>query len=62
MVDPTTLQIPKMVAPLDLANLMAAKVSAVSPDCDMAITISFSLIFTVIVYNQGKELVNKQTN
>ena len=41
---PTTLQIPMMVAPLDFANSMAAKVSAVSPDCEMAKTKSPSLI------------------
>ncbi len=42
MDDPTTLQIPIMVAPFDLAISMAASVSAVSPDCEMAITISSS--------------------
>jgi hypothetical protein len=38
---PTTLDIPKIKAPFSLAIFMAAKVSAVSPDWDMGITISF---------------------
>ena len=44
MDEPTTLQIPKTNAPLDFANFIAARVSAVSPDCEIAITISLSLI------------------
>ena len=44
IVDPTTLHTPKTKAPLDFANLIAASVSAVSPDCDIAITTSFSVI------------------
>ncbi len=32
ILDPTTLQTPNIVAPLDLANLIAESVSAVSPD------------------------------
>ena len=39
--DPTTLQIPKVRAPFSFANSKAAKVSAVSPDWDIAITMSF---------------------
>jgi hypothetical protein len=42
MDDPTTLQTPMMVAPFDFASSMAARVSAVSPDCEMAITTSSS--------------------
>src|SRR3954470_20781400 len=42
--EPTTLQTPKMIAPFDLASSIAASVSAVSPDCDMAITTSPSRI------------------
>ena len=34
----------KMNAPLDFASWMAAKVSAVSPDCEMAMTTSSLLI------------------
>ena len=42
--DPTTLQIPKTNAPFDFANLIAASVSAVSPDCEIAITTSLLLL------------------
>src|SRR6478609_4192044 len=44
MDDPTTLQTPNITAPFDLASSIAASVSAVSPDCDIAITTSPSLI------------------
>ena len=37
---PTTLHTPKINAPRSFANSTAAKVSAVSPDCEMAITMS----------------------
>src|SRR5258706_1210458 len=40
MEEPTTLHTPKMIAPFDLAKSIAASVSAVSPDCEMAITTS----------------------
>ena len=42
--DPTTLHIPKTVAPLFFASSRAANVSAVSPDWDIAKTISVDLI------------------
>ena len=43
--DPTTLQIPKINAPLSFASLRAAIVSAVSPDWDMGMmTSSFSMM------------------
>ena len=38
--DPTTLQIPNTKAPLFFASFIAARVSAVSPDCEIAITTS----------------------
>jgi hypothetical protein len=38
--DPTTLQTPNTVAPFDFASSIAARVSAVSPLCEIAITIS----------------------
>ena len=41
---PTTLQIPIIVAPFDLASFTAASVSAVSPDWEIAMTISLSSI------------------
>ncbi len=44
MEEPTTLQIPNTKAPFSLASLMAARVSAVSPDWEIAITISPLLI------------------
>ena len=47
--EPTTLHIPYIKAPLDLANLIAARVSAVSPDWDIAIIIS-SLLTTGSLY------------
>jgi hypothetical protein len=37
--EPTTLHTPYTKAPLDFANFIAASVSAVSPDCEIAITI-----------------------
>ncbi len=40
MLDPTTLQTPNTWAPCSFASRMAAKVSAVSPDCEMAMTTS----------------------
>ena len=49
--DPTTLQIPSIVAPFDFASSSAANVSAVSPDCDIAITMSFSLIIGFLYLN-----------
>ena len=42
--DPTALQIPYTKAPFSRASSMAANVSAVSPDCEMAITTSLGLI------------------
>jgi hypothetical protein len=42
--EPTTLQIPYTKAPFSLASFIAASVSAVSPDCEIAITISPLLI------------------
>ncbi|MPN50000.1 hypothetical protein SDC9_197625 [bioreactor metagenome] len=44
MEEPTALTIPKIKAPLSLARLIAAKVSAVSPDWEMAITTSWASI------------------
>ena len=44
MDEPTTLQIPNTHAPAFFAILIAASVSAVSPDWDIAITISSGLI------------------
>ena len=38
--EPTTLQTPKIMAPFDFANSIAANVSAVSPLCEIAITTS----------------------
>ena len=40
-----------MVAPFDFANSKAANVSAVSPDCEIAITTSFSLIIGFLYLN-----------
>ena len=51
MEDPTTLQTPKTKAPLDFANLMAASVSAVSPDCEMAMMTSFSVMIGFLYLN-----------
>jgi hypothetical protein len=42
--EPTTLQIPKIIAPLDFANYLAANVSAVSPDWEIAIMTSPSFM------------------
>ena len=50
--DPTTLHTPKTKAPLDFASLIAANVSAVSPDCEIAITISFGVIIGFL-YDYG---------
>ena len=47
--EPTTLQTPKTNAPFDFANLIAAKVSAVSPDCEIAITTSFSCYYWISI-------------
>ena len=44
-------QMPKMVAPRSFAISMAAIVSAVSPDCEMAITTSFSVIIGFLYLN-----------
>ena len=47
MEEPTTLQIPKVKAPFSLAISNAANVSAVSPDCEIAMTISlFAVSYT----------------
>ena len=48
--EPTTLQIPMTVAFL-LCQPMAAKVSAVSPDCEIAIKTSLSLIIGSLYLN-----------
>ena len=40
-----------MVAPFALANLIAESVSAVSPDCDTAITISRSVMIGFLYLN-----------
>ena len=40
MVEPTTFTTPSTVAPFDFASRNAAKVSAVSPLCEITITIS----------------------
>ena len=44
MDEPTTLQMPKTNAPALRASSTAASVSAVSPDCDTAITMSSALM------------------
>jgi hypothetical protein len=49
--EPTTLQTPKIVAFRDLANSIAARVSAVSPDWEMAITKSLSLMTGFLYLN-----------
>jgi len=51
MDDPTTLQTPNTKAPLDFANFTAASVSAVSPDCEIAITISFLFMIGFLYLN-----------
>ena len=51
IVDPTTLQTPNTKAPFDFASLIAANVSAVSPDCEMAMTTSVSLITGFLYLN-----------
>ena len=49
--EPTTLQTPKTKAPFSLANFIAAKVSAVSPDCEIAITTSLLEIIGFLYLN-----------
>ena len=49
--DPTTLQTPKTNAPFFLASFIAAKVSAVSPDWEIAITMSLSLMTGFLYLN-----------
>ena len=49
--DPTTLQIPKTVAPFSLASSIAANVSAVSPDWEIAKMTSPSLIIGFLYLN-----------
>ena len=49
--DPTTLQTPKTKAPFDFASFIAAKVSAVSPDCEIAIITSFEVIIGFLYLN-----------
>ena len=49
--DPTTLQIPYKKAPFSLAIFIAASVSAVSPDCDIGITMSPLLIIGFLYLN-----------
>ncbi len=51
MDEPTTLQTPKMIAPFDFANSIAARVSAVSPDCEIAITTSPSRMMGFLYLN-----------
>jgi len=51
MVEPTTLQTPNTNAPLDFASFIAARVSAVSPDWEIAITTSFSVITGFLYLN-----------
>ena len=45
------MQTPKAKAPFFLASLMAAKVSAVSPDCEIAMTMSLSEIMGFLYRN-----------
>ena len=45
------MQIPKVSAPFSLAISNAAKVSAVSPDCEIAITMSFLVIIGFLYLN-----------
>ena len=51
MVEPTTLQMPITVAPFLLASLIAARVSAVSPDCEIAITTVLGVIIGSLYLN-----------
>ena len=50
---PGTLQIPTVIAPCSLAFFIAARVSAVSPDCEIAIT-TLLLSIKVLLYRNSE--------
>mmetsp|Transcript_27123 Transcript_27123/g.56364 ORF Transcript_27123/g.56364 Transcript_27123/m.56364 type:complete len:293 (-) Transcript_27123:360-1238(-) len=54
MVEPTVLQIPMHSTPWDLAWRRAARVSAVSPDCEMTMTMSSSGRSTTLRYRNSE--------